>query len=345
MSLFFNVPPIGNKTQAQKGPTCWFYAAKMIRKFHDAYDKTDHTSNIRLLSLVRKFITFMDEDLKNPVKMEGAPDYGDKPPLSFRGLQGMDKQINEHTQSDPFGMTLYTGLIRFANYQNSLTSSKPLIQPPPIFIDLTQDLSDPLSQGTVTRVPSGPPTSTEYEALFKMMLDWGRKNGFNRQAILQPWNFKELSKLDSMKALDSDESFENLLTLHGPLWVGGLFESGSLVPLKSGDKRPTFQVEGGKKAWVMQAQFRDDLANTHAIAVLGIGNKTKPGMLLYRDPNYSEQVFVIPFDQFASRMKQVLKDANVSIMYYDCPRCGRGQQDACVHQPGKRATAGMGTVP
>jgi hypothetical protein len=158
-----------------------------------------------------------------------------------------------------------------------------------------------------------------------MMLDWGRKNGFNRQAILREWNFKELSKNQLMEALSSDERFETLLTRRGPLWVGGLFESGSLVSLQSGDRRPTFQVEGGKKAWVMQAQFRDDLANTHAIAVLGIGNKTKPGMLLYRDPNYSEQVFVIPFDQFASRMKQVLKDANVSIMYYDCepPRLSR----------------------
>ncbi|MBK8751420.1 MAG: hypothetical protein IPL99_07120 [Candidatus Competibacteraceae bacterium] len=42
-------------------------------------------------------------------------------------------------------------------------------------------------------------------------------------------------------------------------------------------------------------------------------------MLLYRDPNCSEQVFVIPFDQFASRTKQVLKDANVSIYVLRLP--------------------------
>src|SRR6202012_148576 len=169
MSTFFNVSPIGNKTNRQKGPTCWFYAAKMIRIFHDAYDKNNSSDNIRLLSLVRKIITFMDEDLRTQSNIPDAPNYGDSSLASFSSLSAVAK-IPATATSDPFGKVLYIGILRFAAMQSRRpTATQQML---PVSIDLTDDSHDPMASGTNGGGPAGPPKANDYEAALNLMITW-----------------------------------------------------------------------------------------------------------------------------------------------------------------------------
>jgi len=338
MSIFFNVPPIGNSTGAQKGPTCWFYAAKMIRKFHDAYDKNDHPIEIRKLSVVRKIITFIDEDLK---KYPG--EYGFDAPRDFR-VTGELAKLPATGSSDPLGLLLYRGMVRFASRKPTATTppANPLASPRTI--DLTQDDADPLAAGVGGEIPQGPPTSAEYESAFKLLLSWGRQDAFGRQAILGAWSFKAIPKLAVLDILASSRALESALVKHGPLWAGGLFGMEGLVQLARGDRVPVVHNQDGTRAWARQTRLREALGSTHSIAVLGVGTKQEPGTVLYRDPNMSNHVLSLPFDLFASRMKSDIKDDAISLMYYECPRCSSGIGGSCVNQNEKRLTVGVATV-
>jgi hypothetical protein len=340
MSTFFDVSPIGNSINRQKGPTCWFYAAKMVRKFHDAYDKMDGSSNIRLLSLVRKIITFMDEDLRTQASIDDAPNYADTSLTSFRSLSVLAKMPFTE-MADPFGKMLYIGILRFAATLNKRPTASTQL-PPPITIDLTDDSHDPMASGTAGSGPIGPPTPSDYESVLKLMLAWGRESDFSRQAILSMWSFEQIPKLDLYSALQSAENFEALLKKYGPLWAGGFFETKELMPLTPGEKRPIMGV-GAARDWVMQWKLIEKLENTHAIAIAGVGTGAEK-LILYRDPNFSQQMCTLPFDQFKLSMSP-LKDNAISLMYYKCPRCSNPGPSSCINQSVKRLTVKLGIVP
>jgi hypothetical protein len=61
MKIFFDVPHIGTHQNgwAQRGPTCWYYATKMVLKFHEKLDPLagDLYKNMKALSLLRKLVT------------------------------------------------------------------------------------------------------------------------------------------------------------------------------------------------------------------------------------------------------------------------------------------------
>jgi len=78
MSIVNDVPRFSEKTTSQKGHTCWYYATKMLLKFHDLFDRgakgpdhpleTMHTMR-RLITQAktREFTEFYDS-LSRPVR-------------------------------------------------------------------------------------------------------------------------------------------------------------------------------------------------------------------------------------------------------------------------------------
>ena len=343
MSVFFNVPSIGNSTGKQKGPTCWFYAAKMIRKFHDAYDKTDHASRIRILSVIRKVITFMDQDIKVSPEMYSKHSPGDQGLKAFNDLSGIAK-LPYSNVSDPFGLMLKVGFVRFGEAQQRARGTSVMAaaaaaatvaaSTPVPAVNLTVDGPDPLLQGTSSPVPQGPPTSTEMEEAFHLMYQWGRQaSPFSRQFILREWRFEPISKNEIMDCLTSPEHLERLLALRGPIWAGGFFEPQELLHPGPGDSVP-IEHSGSEAKWTARFKLLEGLDRTHAIAVLGVS--TKLPIVAYRDPLMSETVFTLPFDQFRNAILRNLKDDAISLMYYDCPRCSREGADSCRMRQEKR---------
>ena len=54
-TVLYFIPPIKNQAQQQKGPTCWYYAAQMVARFHGDWS----TETQKLVSLMRKMSTFI----------------------------------------------------------------------------------------------------------------------------------------------------------------------------------------------------------------------------------------------------------------------------------------------
>ena len=67
MGILYKVPRIGTAKTGfkQKGPTCWYYAAKMLLKFHDLYDKSnDAYQEFKALHELRSVLTRYDYDTR-----------------------------------------------------------------------------------------------------------------------------------------------------------------------------------------------------------------------------------------------------------------------------------------
>jgi len=66
MGILYKVPRIGAEpTFKQKGPACWYYAAKMLLKFHNLYDKSDDAyKEFKALHELRSVLTRYDYDTR-----------------------------------------------------------------------------------------------------------------------------------------------------------------------------------------------------------------------------------------------------------------------------------------
>jgi hypothetical protein len=99
MAILYNLPRIGNNANkfAQKGPTCWYYAAKMILKFHGKYHKGDKVhAQFKVLHEVRKIMTELDADTIEEMK-QGLTATSEKCEKKIAGLKALaaKEQLSE----------------------------------------------------------------------------------------------------------------------------------------------------------------------------------------------------------------------------------------------------------
>lgn len=80
MAILYRIPPIGNEANryAQKGPTCWYFAAKMLLKFHQKLEKREDNlvyEQFKQLHELRKVLTDLGEGFEVLAKTRMSQTY------------------------------------------------------------------------------------------------------------------------------------------------------------------------------------------------------------------------------------------------------------------------------
>ncbi|MHA7629348.1 hypothetical protein [Corallococcus sp. M7] len=339
MSILYAVPPIGNSTNAQKGPTCWYYAAKMVARCHEPWPPAGQ----KWISLIRKISTFIaanNQNLNNLGDQElllahkgfmGSAMNKDKVQLNSALSQTGFKALEPAYKWDLLPDAMFNPMNAKLVPTPSFIRPQDMPLPPGIKGSLSQlegrqfdgldeilqvltgqhgekDIRFYRSQIESSFVSTKKHSAQEVEASLQQFMDW-KKQGFARGYLLTMLGFKGLDKLTTMAILGSTSKLDVFMKEHGPLWCGSPLSMGAV------DSATVHNYTGS----VGFAAYKCPLvpttgAATHAIALCGVS--IKKDCIYYRDPNFSSHVFFTDFNAFTSAFGSVLKDPNVGLMYY-----------------------------
>ncbi|RKH92860.1 hypothetical protein D7Y27_26560 [Corallococcus sp. AB004] len=333
MSILYAVPPIGNSTNAQKGPTCWYYAAKMVARCHEPWPPAGQ----KWISLIRKISTFIaannhnlnnlgDQELfqaheayKNEVQVN--------PALTRTGFKALDPVYKWDLLPDAMVNPMTAKQVP----QPSFIRPQDMPLPPGIKGSLGQlegqrfDGLDQViqlltgqhgereirfyrSQIESSFISTHKHSPQEVDASLQQFIDW-RKQGFARGYLLTMLGFKGLDKLTTMEALSSTSKLDVFMKAHGPLWCGSPLSMGAVDSATVHNYTKSVGFPAYKCPLVPTSG-----AATHAIAICGVS--VNKDCIYYRDPNFSGHVFFTDFNAFSAAFGSVLKDPNVGLMYY-----------------------------
>ncbi|NNC05172.1 hypothetical protein HJC10_20240 [Corallococcus exiguus] len=339
MSILYAVPSIGNSTNAQKGPTCWYYAAKMVARCHEPWPPAGQ----KWISLIRKISTFIADNGQN------LNNLGEQELLqAHQGFMGSAKNKDKVQLNSALSRTGFKALDPVYKWdllpESMVNPTNTQRVPMPTFIrpqdmPLPQNIQGSLNQlegrrfdglDEVLQVLTGQHSeqtirfyrsqiessfvatkkhsAQEVEASLQQFTEW-RKQGFARGYLLTMLGFRGLDKLTTMEALSSTSKLDAFMKVHGPLWCGSPLSMG---PVDVNTRQNLTSAIGlvAYKCPLVQVMG----TATHAIAICGVS--LKKDCIYYRDPNSSGHVFFTDFNAFSSAFGSVLKDPSVGLMYY-----------------------------
>ncbi|NRD56311.1 MULTISPECIES: hypothetical protein [Corallococcus] len=339
MSILYAVPPIGNSTNAQKGPTCWYYAAKMVARCHEPWPPAGQ----KWISLIRKISTFIADNNQT------LNNLGDQELLqahqAFMGSTKNKDKVQLNSALSRTGFKALDPVYKWDHLPDSMVNPTNMQRVPmPTFIrpqdmPLPSGLKSSLSQLEGRRfdgldeviqlltgqhgerdirfyrsqiessfVATKKHDEQEVQASLQQFTEW-RKQGFARGYLLTMLGFKGLDKLTTMDILGSTSKLDVFMKAHGPLWCGSPLSMGAVDSATLHNYTKSVGFAAYKCPLVATSG-----ASTHAIAICGVS--VNKDCIYYRDPNFSGHVFFTDFNAFTSAFGSVLRDPNVGLMYY-----------------------------
>ena len=293
MATIYDVPPIGLKNGfKQKGPTCWYYASKMLLKFHGKLDKKDSEfyAAFKRLHELRTALTAMSDQTRKE-RGEKAKVLGtmtDSLDPAKQKIDEIDKKLGACPESGPYRDGLLKVKQMWESKRPDADRSKRIAEAIKLVEDLTDDWSNRLNLLSAFVPTAGFVTKNE-DKVFENPTKLGEFLG-----IAGPFYAGgELSmtvEFDDPNPTPAMEEFAQAMKVDVPLE-------------KTANRGKTLQEQGTTDSGTKVYKVSNVTPSSgHAVVVVGVDGDT----VFYKDPNYSDKVMMLPFDKFKAAVKSVI---------------------------------------
>ncbi|NHZ67006.1 hypothetical protein [Massilia genomosp. 1] len=271
MSILFNVAPVGAKNDdepySQRGPTCWYYAAKMLVALHNLRSTADFEKQWKALHQLRKTIT----------NVAAPPTLADQ--------HNDHKHLHDKLKAESGSAEGYINML--IQLRETHGGTLPSTVAKAFYRDASKDLKTNFREYE-HQIPA---VTAAYE-IMKSVTNTQREHLLEK---FLPHTFKASTITQADCTL---EKIEERLKRGGPFYASGELWSHSKVRTsQSVDQSPS----GGRAASVAALADHSEASlpasqavMLHAVVIVGIIDKS----LLYKDPHDSAELRMISFEAF-----------------------------------------------
>ena len=313
--VFYAVPHIGasntDRMYSQKGPTCWYYAAKMLLKYHGLLDPRVESiyRSFKALSQLRKELTKLGEQgIKTHIKLGNK--YAVDPMVTQ--LNKANVAVAEERRLKKLEIRqLLNSLATVSKVASSMLSAQFLKEMSDLLLSLNKDLDKIETRLSDINRTISVLSRRRHEVVYgcSLLTTFFQPNFFT--AVEIPWGKAKWQKT-------ADELYF-VLDNNGPVYAVGdlLIEQGAKTSFGPLDV-----------SYATTTAFKANAP--HAILVVGID--TDADYVYYKDPNFSNSVLKAKVSEFMHALSHTWLGGSPSLYgTVKCPKFDAHGAEYCEH--------------